>query len=121
VERRFEPELKARGLSRRKYGVLGHIAATPNVSYSELARRSGITVQSAHALIQGLIGDGLVEPDEPVVGAAARLAVSPRGRALLDELADVVEAMDAELFAAPPLSALDHALRSAVEDSPFWR
>jgi DNA-binding MarR family transcriptional regulator len=121
VERRFEPELKARGLSRRKYGILGHIAATPNVSYSELARRSGITVQSAHALIQALIADGLVRLDEPVAGAAARLTVSDGGRALIDELAVVVEALDAELFSAPPLAGLDEALRRAVETSPFVR
>lgn len=121
VERRFEPELRTRGLTRRKYGILGHIAASPNVSYSELARRSGITVQSAHALIQGLIADGLVGLDEPVAGAAARLTVSDRGRALIDELAAVVEGMDEELFSAPPLAGLDQALRTAVESSSFFR
>ncbi len=40
--------LKPLGLTTRKLGLLGHIRRTPDISFSELARHSGITVQSAH-------------------------------------------------------------------------
>jgi hypothetical protein len=40
-------ELRTVGLTPRKYALLGHIKATPDVSFSELARRSRISVQSS--------------------------------------------------------------------------
>src|SRR6478752_3833039 len=59
-EAAFERALKPLGLTTRKYGLLGHIRATPGISFSELARRSQVTVQSAHTAVQSLVADGLV-------------------------------------------------------------
>jgi len=53
-------QLRDLGLTTRKYGLLAHIEATPGISFSELARRSQITVQSAHTAVQTLVADGLV-------------------------------------------------------------
>ena len=118
AERRLDAELRARGLTLRKYAVLGHVARTARISYSEIARRSGITVQSAHALVRALIDEGLVEAAETGSGVAAHLSVSAVGRGLLDELAAVVERLDAELFAEPPLALLEEALRRAAREGP---
>ena len=43
----------------RKFGILGHISATPGLSLSDLARRSGILVQSVHTMIGSLTAAGL--------------------------------------------------------------
>ncbi|WP_158590136.1 MarR family winged helix-turn-helix transcriptional regulator [Amnibacterium setariae] len=118
AERRLEAELRSRRLTLRKYAVLGHIAGTAQISYSEIARRSGITVQSAHALVRALIDEGLVEAAETGTGVAAHLSVSAGGRDLLDEMAAAVERLDAELFAGPPLAPLEEALRRAAREGP---
>ena len=47
--------LKDLGISTRKFGLLGHIYAEPGISFSELARRSHITVQSAHTAVRTLV------------------------------------------------------------------
>ncbi|WP_394816954.1 MarR family transcriptional regulator, partial [Streptomyces lonegramiae] len=38
-------------MTTRKFGLLGHVRGNPGISFSELARRSRITVQSAHAAV----------------------------------------------------------------------
>ena len=43
------------GITTRKFGLLGHIYAEPGISFSELARRSHITVQSAHTAVRTLV------------------------------------------------------------------
>ena len=61
--------LRDLGITTRKFGLLGHIYAEPGISFSELARRSHITVQSAHTAVRMLVDDGLVED----AGVAASL------------------------------------------------
>ncbi|RCK69407.1 MarR family transcriptional regulator [Desertihabitans brevis] len=87
------------GLTVRRYGLLGHIRATPDISFSELARRSRITVQSAHTAVAGFTADGLVEVVTEQVGAASRIRVTRAGRELLDRAAQVVAGLDADLTA----------------------
>ena len=122
VEDRLEPALRARGLTLRKYAVLGHITAAPGISYSELARRSRITVQSTHTLIQSLVGAGLVQSDAPAAGMPARLSASAAGKRLLSEVADDVGQLDSELFGDAPLSelagGLEAAIRSMAKEPP---
>ncbi len=90
--------LEPHGLTPRKYGVLGHIAATPGLSLSELARRSGITVQSVHTLIGSLAEAGLVESVVEGTGRAARLTVTGQGATTLQQIATEVAGLDAHLF-----------------------
>src|SRR3546814_15538995 len=60
LETRVEEELKAIGLSLRRMGLLGHLDREPGISYSALARRAGIKVQSLHPVIEELSADGYV-------------------------------------------------------------
>ncbi|WP_114559917.1 MarR family winged helix-turn-helix transcriptional regulator [Desertihabitans aurantiacus] len=99
------------GLTVRRYGLLGHIRSTPDISFSELARRSRITVQSAHTAVAGFTADGLVEVVTEQVGAASRIRVTATGRELLDRAAEVVGGLDADLEAAD--AHLAEALRAS--------
>src|SRR4051812_17988066 len=91
--------LEPHGLTLRKYGILGHIAGTPGLSMSDLARRSAITVQSVHALIGSLADAGLVQSKVEGSGHAAQISVTPAGVELLGRIATAVERLDTELFA----------------------
>lgn len=106
--------LKPLGLTTRKYGLLGHIRATPGVSFSELARRSRITVQSAHTAVAAFAADGLVEDATARAGAASRLQVTPAGERLLGEAAERVAVLDAQFAAEYPV--LVEAMRRQIEE-----
>ncbi len=75
--------LRDLGITTRKFGLLGHIYAEPGISFSELARRSHITVQSAHTAVRMLVDDGLVEDATAHAGAASDLHVTPKGAKIL--------------------------------------
>jgi len=75
--------LKDLGISTRKFGLLGHIYAEPGISFSELARRSHITVQSAHTAVRTLVDEGLVQDATAHAGAASDLRVTPKGARVL--------------------------------------
>jgi DNA-binding MarR family transcriptional regulator len=82
-EAQLAAELRTLGISTRKFGLLGHIYAEPGISFSELARRSHITVQSAHTAVRALVDDGLVTDGTAHAGAASDLTVTPKGREVL--------------------------------------
>ncbi|MFT4307712.1 MAG: helix-turn-helix domain-containing protein [Microbacterium sp.] len=98
--------LRELGLTTRKYGLLAHIRATPGISFSELARRSQITVQTAHTAVKSLVADGLVQDATAHAGAASDLTVTAKGARALDE-ADAQLARLDRIFATgvPRLSA----------------
>lgn len=109
-------QLRDLGLTTRKYGLLAHIQATPGISFSELARRSQITVQSAHAAVQTLVADGLVADATAHAGAASDLRVTERGSEVLRAAEQRLAALDAALTSRAP------ALASALEglhEQPF--
>lgn len=81
-------QLKSLGLTTRKYGLLAHIHAAPGISFSELARRSQITVQTAHTAVRALVESGLVADATAHAGAASDLRTTADGAAALAE-ADV--------------------------------
>ena len=60
VEARVESRLAELGLSLRRFGLLGHLRATPGISFSELARRAGIKVQSLQPIVATLVSLGFV-------------------------------------------------------------
>ncbi|MFC8191592.1 MarR family winged helix-turn-helix transcriptional regulator [Cellulomonas sp. NPDC057328] len=113
--------LKPLGLSTRKYGLLGHIRGTPGISFSELARRSRITVQSAHSTVAAFAAAGLVEDATAHAGAASRLRVTDAGERLLAEAAEVVAALDARFAAVHPglLDALRAEMEAMVRGATF--
>src|SRR4051812_21465884 len=95
AEVRIAGVLEPHGLTLRKYGILGHIAATPGLSLSDLARRSSITVQSVHAVIGSLSDAGLVQSKVEGSGHAAQVSATPAGVELLERIATSVEQLDA--------------------------
>ncbi|MFD3683809.1 MarR family winged helix-turn-helix transcriptional regulator [Nocardiopsis sp. NPDC058631] len=109
-ESAFNAALKPLGLTIRKYGLLGHVRGTPGISFSELARRSRITVQSAHTAVAAFVGAGLVDDGTAHAGAASSLRVTAEGEALLARAAEVVARLDAEFAAQHP--ELTEALRA---------
>ncbi len=94
--------LKPLGLTPRKYGLLGHIRGTPGISFSELARRSRITVQSAHTAVSGFVDAGLVDDRTAHAGTASTLGITAAGEDLLAQAAERVTRLDAEFTARHP-------------------
>lgn len=93
--------LKELGLSMRHFSALGHLDGHPGLSYSELARRAGITVQSIQSTLTQLESLGAIERrTEPGRGRTAELHVTERGRALLGKGREVVRAADERVLAA---------------------
>jgi DNA-binding MarR family transcriptional regulator len=94
--------LKPLGLTTRKYGLLGHIRRTPGISFSELARRSRITVQSTHTAVAAFVSTGLVDDGTAHAGAASTLRVTADGEELLTRAGAVVAELDAQFMARNP-------------------
>ncbi|MDB5478936.1 MAG: hypothetical protein JWM96_1431 [Alphaproteobacteria bacterium] len=116
IVRSFETDLatalKKLGINTRKYGLLGHINATPDVSFSELARRSRITVQSVHVAVESLIEGGWVEDATASAGTASSLRVTAAGLELLELARAEVVALDAEC--ARQFPELTEGLRASM-------
>jgi DNA-binding MarR family transcriptional regulator len=110
--------LKPLGLTTRKYGLLGHIRGTPGISFSELARRSRITVQSAHTAVAAFVDAGLVDDDTAHAGSASTLRVTALGESLLARAAEVVARLDADFAAQHP--ELTDALRAYLIRVMSW-
>jgi len=117
VEVRLSGLLEPHGLTLRKYGILGHIGATPGLSLSDLARRSQITVQSVHVLIRSLVEAGWVKSSTEVNGLAAQVTVTPEGSALLGALRVELAAFDDEVFGSPAWEVLAEALTGVVAEN----
>ncbi|GAA1447495.1 MULTISPECIES: MarR family winged helix-turn-helix transcriptional regulator [Nocardiopsis] len=111
-EASFNQALKPLGLTTRKYGLLGHVRGTPGISFSELARRSRITVQSAHSAVAAFVRAGLVDDGTAHAGSASSLRVTAEGEALLARAAEVVSRLDAEFAERHP--ELTEALRAQM-------
>ena len=106
----FADALKPLGLTTRKYGLLGHIRGSAGISFSELARRSRITVQSAHAAVAAFVEAELVDDETAHAGAASTLRVTAKGESLLNRAAEVVADLDGQFAAQHP--ELTEALRA---------
>jgi hypothetical protein len=113
---RLDGARRLRGHTTRKSGRLAHVPATPGISFSELARRSQITVQSAHAAMHSLVDAGFVEDSTAHAGAASVLRVTDAGIAVLGDADRMLARLDAEFTAGT--SQLAAALEGLHED-PF--
>jgi DNA-binding MarR family transcriptional regulator len=120
VARRVETELGAAlgplGLTVARLGLLGHVSAVPGASFSELARMSGISVQSVHAAVKALVGAGLVRDGTARAGAASRIEVTAAGAELLRDAKAAVAETDARLF-GPAAEPLMGRIGAAVESA----
>ncbi len=107
LETRVNEALKAHGLSLRQLGVLGHLAGSPELSYTDLARRARVTVQSMHTTVAALVGLGAVRAPDSGRGRAAVLELTERGHELVRAGRTVVAELDGELAAALPAEDSD--------------
>ncbi|MFI5782338.1 MarR family winged helix-turn-helix transcriptional regulator [Nocardia sp. NPDC051570] len=96
--RGLDEALSEHGLSLRLLGALGHLARNPELSYSDLARRAGVTAQSMHATVRTLEDMGAVTRHNAGQGRRARLEVTDHGRKLLAVAADVTARLDRQLL-----------------------
>jgi DNA-binding MarR family transcriptional regulator len=117
---RIEAELGAAlaplGLTVSRLGLLGHISGVPGASFSELARMSGISVQSVHTAVKALVAAGLVRDSTARAGAASTIELTPEGVRLLREAMAAVDAVDVRLFgpdAEPVLRQVGDVVRTA--------
>lgn len=108
--------LRDLSLTTRKYGLLAHIRATPGISFSELARRSRITVQTVHASVHALSDDGLVADATAHAGSASALRVTEQGERALTMAEKRLATLDAAFTAGAP--QLSDALRGLHEEPP---
>ncbi|MCT9820656.1 MarR family transcriptional regulator [Microbacterium sp. W1N] len=107
--------LRDLGISTRKFGLLGHIYAEPGISFSELARRSHITVQSAHTAVKTLVDEGLVQDATAHAGAASDLNVTPKGARVLTEARDRLAQLDGALTQRlPKVAASLDGIRAGI-------
>ncbi|MCK2242881.1 MULTISPECIES: MarR family winged helix-turn-helix transcriptional regulator [unclassified Crossiella] len=98
LSRRVDEELATQGLTLRHLGALGHLSHRPDLSYSDLARRAGVTTQSMHTTVRALEEQGAVERVLAGHGHAARLEITEHGRKLLARVAEAAVRLDEELF-----------------------
>lgn len=95
---RTEAELRRQGLSMRHFSALGHLAHHPGLSYSELARRDGITTQSMQSTLRQLEEIDAVERlTAPGRGRTADLKVTASGQELLNRCRAVLTDIDKDL------------------------
>jgi len=105
LAKRVNDRLRPHGLSLRHLGALGHLARNPQISYTELARRARVTVQSMHKTVAALVELGAVRHPPGGRGRTAALEVTERGRELLAIGTAAISDLDAELAAALPAPA----------------
>jgi DNA-binding MarR family transcriptional regulator len=108
LQARLEAALAERGLTLRHIGALGHLAGRPDLSYSDLARRAGITPQSMRATVRRLETLGAVRRLPGGQGKAASLEVTALGHDLLAWAGTAAAQVDDE-FLATTLSPTDVA------------
>jgi DNA-binding MarR family transcriptional regulator len=120
LARRIESELNAAlaplDLTVSRLGLLGHISGVPGVSFSDLARMSGTTVQSVHGTVKALAGAGLVRDTTARAGSASAIELTADGTRLLRAAKDAVAVVDERLFgpAADPIQRqVAEAVRAA--------
>jgi DNA-binding MarR family transcriptional regulator len=123
LSRRIEAELGAAlaplGLTVGRLGLLGHIRGLPGASFSELARMSGVSVQSVHSAVKALVAASLVRDGSARAGAASRIELTEEGARLLRSAMRAVAEVDLRLFgpdADPVLRRVGDAAASAFEE-----
>lgn len=100
VRDEIEADLHREGLSLRHLSALGHLSRQQDVSYSEMARRAGVTVQSMQATLRQLEDRRAVERTTPAGrGRTAQLRVTVAGRELLDRGHAAIRRTDERIFA----------------------
>ncbi|MBH1936888.1 MarR family transcriptional regulator [Streptomyces sp. AV19] len=99
--------------SLRLMGALGHLVHEPGLSYSELARRAGVTAQSMQATVVQLERVGAVARATPAGrGRTAALHVTDEGHRMLGEMRQALAGLEEPLTEG--LSAEERAVLTAA-------
>lgn len=117
LQEQLESGLAGIGLTMRLFGALGHIARDAELSYSDLARRAGVTSQSMRATVLMLEELGAVERNLRGPGFRARLELTDKGRSLLTAARNIVSELDREFLdnvGPDRKQALDEACRRTL-------
>ncbi|WP_245663035.1 MarR family winged helix-turn-helix transcriptional regulator [Nocardia inohanensis] len=117
---RVEAELGAAlaevDLTIARLALLGHIASVPGISFSELARMGGISVQSVHTGVKAMLAEGLVRDRTARAGSASNIALTAKGARVLRAAEAVVAQVDERLFGAGA-DAVQRQVGAAVVDA----
>lgn len=98
--RSCEERLRPLGLSMSQYAVLRALSDAPGAPAAELARRTFVTRQSLHDVLNGLQARGLVNvATQPTVGRALPITLADTGRSLLDQADGIVLDVDNRMLA----------------------
>ncbi|MEV0251076.1 MarR family winged helix-turn-helix transcriptional regulator [Nocardia sp. NPDC050712] len=124
LARKVETELGAAlaplDLTIGRLGLLGHISGVPGVSFSDLARMSGTSVQSVHNAVKALVSAGLVQDRTARAGSASTIELTAKGKRLLAAARVAVSEVDARLFGPesdPILRQVGAAILAAFAES----
>ncbi|WP_375423937.1 MarR family winged helix-turn-helix transcriptional regulator [uncultured Friedmanniella sp.] len=128
VRGQVDDALTAFDLSYRHLSVLGHLSRDPDLSYSELARRAGVTAQSMQATLRHLEQTGAVQRHSPPgKGRRAQLRVTEVGtlrlRQAMAEVVGVDRRLTERLSAEERRAATEALARllSSLVDAPADR
>ncbi len=103
LAQRLESGLAELGLSIRKLGILGHLAASPGASLTEVARRAGITVASVHSIIAALTEAEIVNSGSGGGrGRSAQLQLTDHGGKVMAQAFSTIAELDRECFEQAP-------------------
>ncbi|MEM9609883.1 MAG: MarR family winged helix-turn-helix transcriptional regulator [Actinomycetota bacterium] len=94
---RLDEHLAGNGITLRHLSALGHLAAAPELSTSDLARRVRVTPQSMRATVGHLEEIGALEHRRRGQGRASALVVTDVGHEVLRRARQVVADLDDEL------------------------
>jgi DNA-binding MarR family transcriptional regulator len=115
VREHVEGRLREHGIGLRHLSALGHLSHRPGISYSELARRAGVTPQSMQDTLRLLERLGAVERStEPGRGRKAMLRVTGEGHRLRQAGQAVVADADALIAPAGTADVLAASLSAAL-------
>lgn len=98
VETALNAELAPLDVTVARLGLIGHINAVPGASFSDLARMSGISVQTVHSSVKALVKAGLVRDRTARAGSASTIELTEAGNRLLAAAKRAVAAVDERLF-----------------------
>ncbi len=125
VRARLDDMLRQAGLTALQYTALTVLASHPDLTASQLARRSFVTAQSMADMVTALLDRDLIERHrDPVDRRRLVLALTPAGYAVLDEYRPKVADLEAEMLSGltrPQATALREAIlacRRALAGKP---
>jgi DNA-binding MarR family transcriptional regulator len=85
------------GLSARQFGMLGQVKKADGIGSAELARRMGITPQSAGEQVEIMVERGLLRRDPPRPGRKAGIHLTRKGRTTLGKAYALADGYNAQL------------------------